>query len=126
MKRLLDFWATIYRNTRAISAAVAIWLMVVIMWGVKCQADRDPVLESGLETGQVVEILGGNTSSDSGSGLKLRQAVIMLADSTLIQLVLTPPLPRVGDGVPLRVERYRSGKKAYSFDAREWALTGPR
>lgn len=40
-------------------------------------------------------------------------------------LVLTAPLPKVGDGIPLRVEHYRSGKRAYSFDARQWALSGP-
>lgn len=126
MRKLLDYWATVIRNTRAIGAAVVVWLMVALMWGLKCQADRDPVVASGQERATVIEVLGGDPGGDSESGLKLRQAVVMLADSTFIQIILSPPLPEVGDGIPLRCEKYRSGKRAYTFDAREWALTGPR
>ncbi len=122
MRRFLDFWAAMYRNSRALGMAVAIWLAVAVMWGMKCQANRDPVLENVSEKGAVVEYLGGPTAD---SGNKLRQMVIMLADSTRITLVIMPPLPAVGDRIPLRVEKFKSGKKSYVFDLQEWRISGP-
>ena len=124
MRRFLDMWARIYRNTRALSAAVMIWAAVFIMWGFKCQADRDPVVDRVLERGQVMEVLG-NPDTAGSNDFKMRPVRIMLADSTEIQLVVPTPLPRVGDRVPLRVEVFRSGKRGYTFDTQEWLLNGP-
>lgn len=126
MRWLLDYWATIFRNTRALGAAVAIWACVFLMWGLKCQADRDPMQERSRETGTVIEILGSDSSASPDSKLKMRQSTIMLADSTFIELVLSTPLPAVGDRVPLLVEKYRSGKRVYSFDLQEWKISGPQ
>ena len=126
MFRLLNFWATIYRNTRALSVAIVMWAAVALMWGLKCQSDRDPMLGMIQETGTVIEHLGNEPAPGTQTGLKLRQSVIMLADSTLIDLVLQTPLPAVGDRIPLRVEEYRSGKKVYTFDLQQWQISGPR
>ena len=126
MGRLLDLWATGHRNGRALGGAVIVWALLGLILILKCQANRDPLLDVVSARGTVVEILGSDAAAPSASGMQLRQAVIMLADSTLIQLVLTPPLPAVGDGVPLVVEQFRSGKKSYSFDQGEWAVSGPR
>lgn len=126
MRWLLDYWATIFRNTRALGTAVVIWGAVFLMWGLKCQRERDPMLGVFQETGTVTEILGSDSSDATDSGLKMRQATIMLADSTLINLVLSTPLPAVGDRIPLRMEKYRSGKRAYTFDLQEWKISGPQ
>ena len=126
MRQLLDFWATIYRNARALGAALAIWACVAVAWGMKCQAERDPRLGCYQETGTVIEILGSTSSGSVGTELKMRQSTIMLADSTLIELVLSTPLPAVGDRIPLRMEKYQSGKRVYTFDLQEWKMTGPQ
>jgi hypothetical protein len=123
VRRLLDLWARVHRNARAISAAVLIWAAVFFMWSVKCHAERDPVVDRVQERGMVLEVLGTDPVADGG--LQLRPVVIQLADSTQIQLVVPTPLPKAGDRVPLRVEVHRSGKRTYSFDAQEWLITGP-
>jgi hypothetical protein len=125
MRWFLDLWATVYRNTRAMTAAVLIWAAVFIMWGIKCQQDGDPLTGVVEETGVVLEVLG-KPPAEAESDLRLRPVVIMLADSTEIQLVVSTPLPEVGDRIPLRVECFQSGKKAYTFDAQKWRITGPR
>nr|MEE4266556.1 hypothetical protein [Candidatus Krumholzibacteria bacterium] len=124
MRGLLDLWATIFRNTRALSAAVLIWAAVFIAWGMKCQRDRDPMLEVTQERGRVVEVLGEKPAAPGESDFGMRPLVIMLADSTTIQLLVPAPLPHEGDMVPLRVEVFQSGKKSYSFDTQEWIFSG--
>ncbi len=124
MRGLFDLWATIFRNTRALSAAVMIWAAVFIAWGMKCQMARDPVVDVLQERGLVVEVLGEKPTATGESDFGMRPLVIMLADSTTIQLVVPAPLPLEGDMVPLRVEVFQSGKKSYSFDTQEWIFSG--
>ena len=125
MRWFLDLWAVVYRNTRALTAAVVIWAAVAFMWGLKCQQARDPIVEVYDEKGLVVQLLGSDPVPGEDTGLKLRPVQIMLADSTLIELVISTPLPKVGDRIPLRVEKYQSGKKGYSFDSQKWRISGP-
>ena len=125
MSWFLNMWARVYRNTRALSAAVVIWAAVFIMWGARCRQERDPVVDRVGEKGTVVEVLGRDPADAGSEDFKMRPVVIMLADSTEIQLVVPSPLPRAGDRVPLRVEVYRSGKRGYTFDTQEWLLNGP-
>ena len=47
-------------------------------------------------------------------------------DSTTIELLLAPPIPKVGDRVPLNVEYYDDGKTYYSIDRVEWQTQDPR
>lgn len=122
---LLNMWARIYRNTRALLAAVVIWVAVGMMWSFKCQQERDPVVGVAEEKGMVVRVLGTDPSLDRDPGLKMRPVVVMLADSTEIELILATPLPAVGDRVPLRVQQFESGKKSYSFDLQKWQISGP-
>jgi hypothetical protein len=125
MRGLLDLWATVYRNTRALSAAVLIWAAVFVAWGMKCQMARDPMVEVVQERGQVMEVQGEKTTVGGESDFGMRPLVIMLADSTTIQLLVPAPLPQEGDMIPLRVEVFQSGKKSYSFDTQEWIFSGP-
>lgn len=132
MGGLLDFWATVYRNSRAIGAAVAIWLAVAVMWGMKCQNERDPMLSRGEAAGTVVEVLGRGTDesgaqedrASEGADFGMRPMVIQLADSTRLEMVVSSPYPSLGDRVPLQVENYESGKMIYYFDVQRWQMSG--
>ena len=121
----LNMWATVYRNTRALMAAVVIWAAVALMWGLKCQQERDPIVGVGEEKGTVVRLLGSDPAQENNPGLKMRPVQIMLADSTMIELVISTPLPAVGDRVPLRFEKFESGKRSYYFNLQKWQISGP-
>ena len=124
MGRFLNLIALSIRNGRAMGYGLAIWVAVAVMWGLKCRNDRDPLQEVVRERGTLVRYLNEANPHGDRDGLTMRQAVIKLADGTSIELLIMPPWPPAGAGVPLRVELYRSGKRSYSFDRQEWLISG--
>ena len=61
-----------------------------------------------------------------GVGVDVYQGHVQLADGTEIELGLVPPMPKVGDKIPILVERYEDGKTHYRIDRQEWQMSGPR
>ena len=46
-------------------------------------------------------------------------------DSTEVELLLPPPVPRPGDFVPLVADQYKKGNVSYAIDAVSWSAEGP-
>jgi hypothetical protein len=125
--RLGDLIATGHRVGRALAAALTMTFIIAVMLVLRCQNAADPFVGTGKETGTIVQVIEQTgTPALKGSGeRKGYLGVIMLADSTHVEVPLPNPPPRVGDRVPLRYEHYTSGRRHYAFDHQEWLIRGP-
>ena len=112
MSRLWDRRATSYRNTRAVLAVV--FLSPILMWVLATdqQLSTNKLLAVERETAIVTKITRVDASellTKLGAGINVYQGYVELADGTEIELALVPPTPKVGDRIPILVERYENG-----------------
>jgi hypothetical protein len=61
-----------------------------------------------------------------GDGAPLARVLVATPDSLDVRLLLPPPVPRVGDFIPLTVERYKKGNVDYMLDLARWREEGPQ
>lgn len=129
MSRFWDNWAKSYRNTRAVLAVV--FLSPVLIWVLLTdqQSSSNRLLVVDHETAVVTKITNLDTSklhTQLGAGINVYQGLVQLADGTEIELGLVPPIPKLGDRVPILVERYENGSTDYRIDRQEWQVSGPQ
>jgi hypothetical protein len=124
--RLGDLIASGHRTAQAIAAALAMALVVVVLLVMKCQNAADPFLGTDQEYGTLVKVVEqiGEPAMKGQDERRGYLGVVLLTDSTQVEVLLPKPPPQVGDRVPLRCERYASGKRIYSFD-RQGLLVPP-
>lgn len=60
-----------------------------------------------------------------GSQAPHSRVLVMTPDSVEIRMLLPPPVPDVGDGIPLVVEVHRRSSEDYSLDGQAWRIEGP-
>ncbi|MDH3670303.1 MAG: hypothetical protein OES46_03975 [Gammaproteobacteria bacterium] len=129
MSRFWDRWATNYRNWRVV--LVGLLLLPVLIWALVTnqRLGTNRLLTVGHETAIVTRINEIDTSelhSKLGSDVNIYQGFVELADGSEIELGFIPPIPKVGDGVPILVEQYDDGKIYYRIDRQEWQMSGPK
>ncbi len=129
MSRFWDSWATAYRNWRA--ALAVLLLLPILIWAlaVKDEMSSQQLLAVDHATAIVRKIVELDTSKLStkfgATGISVYQGYLELPDGNEIELTLIPPIPKIGDRVPLIVEHYDDGKTYYRIDRDEWQLFGP-
>lgn len=86
---------------------------------------RNPVVARVATLGMCLEVKAENASVGS-QGEALARVVIATPDSTELELLLPPPVPRPGDFMPLIADKYKKGNVAYAIDAAKWVAEGPQ
>jgi hypothetical protein len=107
----------------AILAGVAVVLVVGVL-AVLSQF-RNPVVDRVTALGLCLEVKAEGASVGS-HGEALARIVLATPDSTEVELLLPPPVPRPGDFIPLIVDRYKKGNADYVVDAVKWSAEGPQ
>ncbi len=115
-----SYWATYFRNARALGAAVSIFIAIGAMSLLRCNPMIDKVNTSGVVT--AIEAEGLHPFND---GEAQSRVLIMTADSTKVRLLLPPPIPAVGSVIPIVVEKYKKGDSRYYLDLLKWRMDGP-
>jgi hypothetical protein len=113
-----NYYLYVHRPVYAIK--VAIVLLGLLAWAL-WQTSAD-LVERQEFRGELVEIIG-DINDPKGA---IPVCIIGLDDGSRIKLALppSPPYPRVGDKVPLIMERYSDGKKFYAFNTLQWTGDG--
>ncbi len=75
--------------------------------------------------GLCLEVRAENVARDK-DGAPLARVLVATPDSTDIEVLLPPPVPRVGDFIPLQAERHRKGPADYRLDLARWTANGPQ
>ncbi len=129
MSNFWDNWATAYRNWRAIIGAIV--LLGVFIWALMLKQEflSRKLLSIRHEEAvvkRVVKLDLNKVPSRFGSseGVTLYKGVLELPDGTELKLTLVPPIPKVGDRVPLIVEHYDDGSRFYTIDREKWQIEG--
>ena len=123
-----DTWATRHRNWRAASTAV-VFLLILLWAAVEIRSGK--LVETSSDTATVLDVRKHSTASSYAGRGEYGEATVytgklLLSDGTTVELLLFSPLPKVGDKMPMIVERYSDGKKYYSIDRQEWQVNGPK
>ena len=116
-----NYWPKHYRNTRAMGAAVAMFMAIIAMSLLRC----NPMVGRESTPGLVLTIEAEGLAPFD-NGMVMSRVVVAVADSTEIRLFLPPPVPRVGDFIPLTAEHYKKGNIIYFLDRERWLIDGPR
>lgn len=112
-------WAASYRNARSLAMAGIMLAAIISMLSLRCNplVGREDVLGLVL----TVEAEGLHPL---GAAEAQTRVVVATPDSVEVRVFLPPPVPRVGDFVPLVVERYKKGDTSYFVDQTRWRLEG--
>jgi len=106
------------RNVRAWLVAVSLLgALIWILWATNAKR-----IEYQELNGQLLEIVA---SGDQNDPLFYRSKV-RLDDGKIIDITISirPPIPKVGDQVPIIFERYEDGKIMYGFNNAQWIADG--
>jgi len=113
-------WAVMHRNARAIGAALALLIAIVAMQLLRC----DPVVSLEHVSGLVLQVEAEGLHP-FGDGAPQSRVLVVMPDSAKVRVMLPPPVPKVGDSIPLVVEHYKKGNPLYSLDHQKWRMHGP-
>ncbi len=117
---ILNSWATSYRNLRALSAAAMLLVAIVTMSLQRC----NPMVGKVQVTGIVLTVEADGLQPHGSGGLQSR-VVVSTPDSLKVRMFMPPPVPAVGDAIPLFEEQYENGDKLYYLDLQRWRIQGP-
>jgi len=110
-------------SKRVIVAGSAVVLVVAVL-AVLSQF-RNPVVGRSATLGLCLEVKAEAVSVGS-QGEALARVVVATPDSTELELLLPPPVPRPGDFIPLMADRYKKGNVSYEIDSVKWTAEGPQ
>jgi hypothetical protein len=110
------------RPSRRVVMAGAGVVLVMAVLGV-FSTFRNPVVGRVATLGLCLEVKAENASVGS-QGEALARVVVATPDSTEVELLLPPPVPRPGDFMPLVAERYKQRNVDYAVDIEKWRLEG--
>ena len=129
MDNFRDIWATRHRNWRAILAAAG--FLAILAWGSRELLSTPELVGKYKDTAVVLgvdeyRLVLGTTVDGSSSRDSIYRGCVQLSDSSTVELTLVPPIPAVGERIPVTVEQYEDGSLYYSIDVVEWQTEGPR
>jgi hypothetical protein len=108
----------IIRNARAwLVAFVLFGALLWILWETK-----DKRIEYQELRGELVEITAAGNKDDP----MFYNGKVRLQDGTVVNITMSirPPVPKVGNQVPVIFERYEGGKIMYGFNNAQWMSGG--
>ena len=108
----------IIRDVRAwLVATILLGALFWILW--TTSANRIEIKEI---TGELLEII---TAGDKANPIYYNGKVRLIDGTTInISMSIRPPVPKVGDQVPIIFERYDDGKIMYGFNNAQWISDG--
>ena len=124
LKRRFEVWSHIpdlfiaIRNVRAwLAALILLGALIWILW-----ATSDKRIEYQELSGELLEIVAFGDQQDP----MFYRAKVRLQDGATVDIAISirPPLPNVGDQVPVIFERYEDGKIMYGFNNAQWIANG--
>jgi len=118
---IFNSWATNYRNARAMGTAAVLLIAILSMSYLRC----NPMINRVPVTGTVLAVEADGLQPHGAGGLQSR-VVVATPDSLKVRLFLPPPVPEVGDDIPLIEEQYENGDNVYYLDIQRWKIEGPR
>ena len=110
-----------YRNARAIGAALALLVAILSMQLLRCNPMVERVNISCVVVAVEAEGLHPMDNAEAQS-----RVLVSTPDSLKVRLLLPPPVPVVGDLIPVVAERYKKGDTLYALDHQKWLMEGPR
>lgn len=120
--KLLNLWATSYRNARALAAAGVMLLAILSMLSLRC----NPLTGRENIQGLVLEIEATGLASPLVEGPPHARVLVAVVDSTQVRIMLPPPVPRPGHFIPLIAEHFKKGNTDYFLDKEKWLIEGPQ
>lgn len=115
-------WARSHRNARGIGAAVVMLVAILSMLSLRC----NPLTARDDVTGLVLAVEAtGLTPFGDGQVMSRVLLAVDEPDTGRVRIFLPPPVPRVGDFVPLVAEIYKKGDVDYLLDHERWLVEGP-
>ncbi len=120
----MDFWnslAVMYRNSRGIGAALFLFIAIIAMQWQRCNPME---LRENISC-TVVQIEAEGLQSPGFPELQSR-VLVSTPDSVKVRLLLPPPVPMVGDLIPIVAEHYKKGDTLYFLDRQQWLMDGPQ
>lgn len=128
MGNFRDNWVTRHRNWRAVFVGAV--FLSALAWGSYRLGSVGELVEKYEDTAVVLEVepyhlMLGGTAGGTGSRDTLYRGCVQLSDSATVEMALVPPIPAVGDQLPVIVERYDDGSYYYSIDVVKWQTEGP-
>ena len=115
-----DSWAGWYRNSRALGAALAMLIAIVTMQLLRCNP-----MESRENISGVVLVVEARDLTGFSNGESQSRVLVATPDSLKVRLLLPPPVPEVGNLIPLVAEHYKKGDTLYFLDHQKWRMHGP-
>jgi len=118
MQNLIADLFIMFRNARA-------WLMVFALLGAFIWilwATNDKRIEYQELRGELLEVIASGDKDDP----IFYHGKVRLKDGTVVDITMSvrPPVPKVGDQVPVIFERYEGGKIMYGFNNAQWISGG--
>ena len=115
--RIADLFIVI-RNARA-------WLVVFTLFGALVWvlwATHDKRVEYQELSGELLEITASGNKDDP----MFYYGKVRIKDGPVVDITMSirPPVPKVGDKVPIIFERYEGGKIMYGFNNTQWISGG--
>lgn len=86
---------------------------------------RNPVVGRANVLGMCLEVKGEDVTRNA-RGEPLARVLVATPDSSEVEVLLPPPVPRPGDFLPLVADRYKKGNIAYDVDGERWSTEGPQ
>jgi|GEM_PF-2466686 hypothetical protein len=130
MSNFWDNWATTHRNWKVIISVIG--LLGIFIWALilKYESSSKKLLSIKHEKAVVKKIEKLDLSKvpsrfGTNEGAILYRGILELPDGTEIRVVLVPPIPQIGDRVPLLVENYDDGTTFYEIDRERWQTGEP-
>ena len=100
---------------------MALIAAIVAMQLLRC----NPMIGRVPVTGTVVTVEADGLQPHGAGGVQSR-VVVSTPDSVQVRLFLPPPVPELGDEIPLIEEQYKNGDKVFFLDSPRWQMDGPR
>jgi hypothetical protein len=119
----LDALPSKRKPSRRLIVGVAVAVVVVATLAALSTL-RNPVVARVNMLGLCLEVKGEDVAK-SAQGESLARVLVATPDSTEVELLLPPPVPRPGDFVPLVADQYKKGNVSYTIDAVRWSAEGP-
>lgn len=108
----------IIRNARAwLTAFVLFCALLWTLW-----ATHDKRIEYQELSGELIEIVVVGNNDDP----IFYKGKVRLQDGSAVVITMSvrPPVPKVGDQIPVIFERYEGGKVMYGFNNAQWMSSG--
>ena len=118
MQNLIADLFILFRNARA-------WMMAFVLFGAllwTLWATHDRRIEYKELSGELIEIVAAGNKDDP----IFYNGKVRLEDGSVVGITMSvrPPVPKVGDKVPVIFERYEGGKIMYGFNNTQWLSGG--